>query len=171
MRSSPRGLAAPSLSAAIVARSATLQSSPERRATSRFAVSDMRLEVKGLNETVRAFSRLEKGSGPMVRRELATVAEPVANKAREIAVARGLVGATKNLSRRIKPFATGRAIGVRETAKRKGGYQYPKVYEYGKRAVGESVGPRAFLYPAAKWGRPEAERRLATALDRLTRAF
>lgn len=140
---------------------------------------DFRVYTRGIPETVRSLNKIQRRLGRVVTDELKEVAGPIASKAQEFAVARGLVGPTGNLSRKIKPFATGKAIGIRETATRKAGsgkrggrfrgrFSYPSMYEYGPRGTGESVGPRAFMYPAAQWGAPEVERRLAEALDRLT---
>lgn len=140
------------------------------------------LAVRGLSETTRSLNKIQRGLGKMVTQELKQIAVPVATKAQELARARGLVGKTGSLVRKIKPFATGSAVGIRETAARKassgkrGGryagtpFNYPNVWEFGGRGEGENVGPRAFMYPAAVWGRPQAEKMLGDAFDRLARA-
>lgn len=139
------------------------------------------LAVKGLSETTRSLNKIQRGLSKMVTSELKLIAVPVASKAQELAKARGLTGKTGALVRKIKPFATGSAVGIRETATRKASsgkrspgsryagepFSYPSVWEFGKRGSDSDVGPRAFMYPAARWGAPQAKKMLAAAFDRL----
>ena len=121
--------------------------------------------VRGLSSLVRDFNRLDKTLGRDLKRELRAVAAPVAARASAIAEAKGLRD-SGNLIRSVKPFATVRGAGIRETAKKRG-YSYPAIYEYGWRGAGDTVGPRAFLLPAVVEMTPAIEVRIGVWLDRM----
>lgn len=123
------------------------------------------VRVKGLHELIRGLGRADKAQRRYLQRELDSIAKKVRYKARERARDEGLVDEGKLVSGiRHRVIRTSTAV-VKETRTR-GGYLYPAFYEFGGRGE-NTVGPRAFLYPAADEARPEVVRDLEKMLDRL----
>lgn len=128
------------------------------------------LVVKGLTPMIRGFHRLDKDVSGEMKNELRKLALPVAELAKATARAKGLVGESGKLVSSIRPFATQKGAGIRESATRKG-FPYPAVYEYGGRSPsvmgGEGVGPRSFLAPAVVASAPIVEAGLSKWLEGL----
>lgn len=131
-----------------------------------------RIEVHGLVEFRRDFARMDRKLRTEWDRELRTAAQPVKDAARQIAEAKGL-HRTGRLIGSIR-IATGRrgSVFVRSTPplrpSRRARMGYAAIYEYGGRARGEALGPRAFLTPALEREREEVVERLSDVLDRIT---
>lgn len=101
----------------------------------------MTVEVTGLNELVRAFSRIDKGMSRQFRQELRVgVGGPVAKDMKDMARSRGLRGKTGKLINSIRPSVRGATLFINESATNKA-YPYPAVYEFGH------GGARAFMQP------------------------
>lgn len=124
------------------------------------------IEVEGLQQTLRAFGRIEKGMRKELRKQLVEIAGVVAETARSIAEQKGL-HESGALIARIHPGMRSSYAYVADTARRKsrkypGGFNYPAVYEYGHGRA------RAFLEPAAKQDEEKAVTLVEGMLDRLT---
>lgn len=121
------------------------------------------VRVEGYRELSSAFQRMDKRLAKELRTEMRdNIAAPIAERARARARALGLFRSGK-LIRGIKPFATGRAVGIKDSVTRKGGFSYPAYYEDGP-------GDKPFLWPTALQERPHVERSFADFLDRFTSA-
>jgi len=119
----------------------------------------IRYGLKGLRELDRALGAADKNLRRGLRDRFRDIAADVAIDARSIAESKGL-RKSGDLIASIKPFASGKAVGVRATATH-GGYRYPRRLEY------EHRGRRGFLNPAVKQNEAVIERGLQTVLDRI----
>lgn len=93
------------------------------------------IQVEGLQRTLRAFGRIQKGLRQELRKELIQIAGVVAAKARDIAEQKGLHD-SGSLIERIHPGMRASYAYITDTAKRKSakypaGFNYPAIYEYG----------------------------------------
>jgi len=125
-------------------------------------VSAGTIVVKGLDETVRGFRRLDSGLDKEIKSEFKSIANVVVDTAREIARAKDLRDSGE-LIRKIKPSVRGARAFVRATATRRN-FPYPAVYEFGRRDN------RPFLEPAVERERDTVIRRLENMLERMTSA-
>ena len=117
--------------------------------------------VRGLQELDRAFGRFQGDLRKELRAELRRVGEPVAETARGLVQANGLVQSGKLLNS-IRLSVRGGSLFIRDTAVRRSpkypdGYSYPSRMEYGK------GGARAFLRPAVE----QDTEMVVEALDRM----
>jgi hypothetical protein len=123
-------------------------------------MSDRIIEVEGLGAVLRAFGKLDKRLRGELRAELAELAVGVAEKAREIAEAKGL-RRSGDLISRIRPGARASYAYVADSARHRG-FNYPARLEF------ENHGERAFLRPARDAESEHVVRGVEALLDRLT---
>lgn len=124
------------------------------------------IEIRGTRELSRAFRTMSAELKLEAKAELRVAARGVADEAKNIATAKGLV-ATGALRSRIKPSVRGGMAFVRETAATPSagypaGYPYPRVYEFGH------GGARAFLRPALEAKSPEITLGFERLIERLS---
>lgn len=113
------------------------------------------LRVRGLSQTIRAFSVLEKGVRAEILGELKSIAEPVAREAQD------LLSEYQGLSiRTIRPRSSVRGAFVTQGAKK----------VTGRRPDFGALQMREGLIPALEAHEPDLEPKVGEALDRLTRA-
>jgi hypothetical protein len=115
--------------------------------------------VRGLNELVRDFGRLEKGLKTEVQSEIRGLVAIVAGEARTIA-GRKFQSQTGDAIQHIKTSVRGGRGFIVEDAEHRG-YPYPRRLEY------ENGGVRAFMRPALEAMHDDVERELGLMLDRL----
>ena len=118
------------------------------------------IRVKGLDDLVRDFGKVDRGLRKELQGEIRKVAGIVAGEAKERAVRQGLVDSGK-LVRSIRPGVR-RSTGVVRVTATRDGFPYPAVYEFG------GGGVRAFLMPALKDKTDDVFKGLEDMLDRLT---
>lgn len=134
-----------------------------------------RVQVEGLDELLRAFSRLERGLARELRNELRRVGYRFARDAKQTVTARGLVR-TGRLRGSLRPAVRGATLVVRSSPPLNPGPRsaagYASVYENGARG-GDGVGKRAFLEPTLRaWlGTGRLERELEAFLDWVEKEF
>jgi hypothetical protein len=117
-----------------------------------------RVYVEGLDETIRAFGRMDRRLSGDIRKQMRGIGQFVAKAANENAKGQGLVGKTKRLSRGNRPAVKGSTLLVRNRVENRG-FNYPAVSEY-KRG-------RAFLEPALDEQEPRVIREFERMLDEL----
>jgi len=119
----------------------------------------IRYGLKGLRELDRALGAADKNLRRGLRDRFRDIAADVAIDARQIAESKEL-RKSGDLIASIKPFASGKAVGVRAAATH-GGYPYPKRLEY------ENRGRLGFLNPAVERNEAVIERGIESVLDRI----
>jgi hypothetical protein len=116
--------------------------------------------LEGMTQMMRAFKQLESDISRDLRTELKAIARDVAAAAKVEASSKGLAApgrsgrGTGQLVRHIRSGATQRYAYIKDDVSRASqrypdGYNYAKVYEYGRGGV------RAFLHPAVEHMTPE----------------
>lgn len=133
-------------------------------------MAELSIDVQGIAETTRGLAQIGRGLRTELNHELLEIAGDVAGVSKGIAEQKGL-RRTGKLIRSIKPGvrrggAVVRVTAVREIGK-KAPYKYPGVFEFGGRTGFGSVGPRAFLTPAAQEMREPSYLRVEALIDRL----
>jgi hypothetical protein len=114
--------------------------------------------VRGMKELTRDLRAVDRGLARELQNDLKAAVRPTITAAKALAPVD--TGALRNS---IRPIATQKQIAIRANKRRKG-FLYPAVYEYGKRGGGE-FGPRAFLNPALNRTEDEVVKSVAGALS------
>jgi len=110
------------------------------------------VEIRGLNETIRALQKIDVGFRRRLQREIRVLARTVQAATKEYAAKAGFdppgqSGRGKGaLIRNIRYSVRGTSALIRETAVRDGKFRYPAVFEYGH----SHWGHRPFLEPTRK---------------------
>ena len=120
--------------------------------------------VKGLDQLIRDFNKVNADLRRDIQRELQEIARIVSDEAKEIVVQGDLFESGK-LANQIRPRVRGSTAIVESRAKRKG-YAYPGIYEFGK--SGRMKKRRPFLEPALEAKQREVIEGLEDMLGRLT---
>lgn len=118
------------------------------------------VQITGLKELQRDLKRADADLPKQLRAAFKEVGRTVADEAKRIAEARGLV-LTGRLVRSIRPSVRGTTAVIRDTAQQRG-FNYPVRYEFGDRK-------RPFLVPAVQRKEGEVVRDLEDAVNDVLR--
>jgi predicted PhzF superfamily epimerase YddE/YHI9 len=114
--------------------------------------------VRGMKELTRDLRAVDRGLARELQKDLKAAVNPTVKLAKRIAPydKGGLV-------KSIRPIATQKQVAIRANKRRKG-FLYPAVYEYGGRRGGD-FGPRAFLNPALNMTEDAVVKSIAGAIS------
>ena len=114
--------------------------------------------VRGLTRLTKDLRSVDRGLPKELQKDIRRAVQPTINIAKTLAPFD-----TGALRGSIRASATQKQVAIRATKKRKG-YLYPAIYEYGGRGMRE-YGPRAYLNPALAATEDRVVRDIANAIS------